>query len=250
MIEKLKEITNRKSFHIVMIIVIIFIILFVTGILILKYNVEGETNMPFRLTKISIISSSEGIDKETTETKWAFDVYQGNDIYLYIDKNKEYSKTEAIKSVNIENIKIETKNNEKINIYKPDNQEEKAIFKNKQENKVNSIEYLGDIESDLNNLKISNQGGLIAFRCSIDNIAEYKSNDEQINHFELLKNAGIKNEDLQMKIYFDLIIKLEGGKEYKATINLDLPIDDVVGKGTTSTEITDSNNFIFKRVKN
>lgn len=250
MIEKLKEITNRKSFHIVMIIVIIFIILFVTGILILKYNVEGETNMPFRLTKISIISSSEGIDKETTETKWAFDVYQGNDIYLYIDKNKEYSKTEAIKSVNIENIKIESKNNEKINIYKPDNQEEKAIFKNKQENKVNSIEYLGDIESDLNNLKISNQGGLIAFRCSIDNIAEYKSNDEQINHFELLKNAGIKNEDLQMKIYFDLIIKLEGGKEYKATINLDLPIDDVVGKGTTSTEITDSNNFIFKRVKN
>lgn len=250
MIEKLKEITNRKSFHIVMIIVIIFIILFVTGILILKYNVEGETNMPFRLTKISIISSSEGIDKETTETKWAFDVYQGNDIYLYIDKNKEYSKTEAIKSVNIENIKIESKNNEKINIYKPDNQEEKAIFKNKQENKVNSIEYLGDIESDLNNLKISNQGGLIAFRCSIDNIAEYKSNDEQINHFELLKNAGIKNEDLQMKIYFDLIIKLEGGKEYKATINLDLPVDDVVGKGTTSTEITDSNNFIFKRVKN
>lgn len=250
MIEKLKEITNRKSFHIVMIIVIIFIILFVTGILILKYNVEGETNMPFRLTKISIISSSEGIDKETIETKWAFDVYQGNDIYLYIDKNKEYSKTEAIKSVNIENIKVESKNNEKINIYKPDNQEEKAIFKNKQENKVNSIEYLGDIESDLNNLKISNQGGLIAFRCSIDNIAEYKSNDEQINHFELLKNAGIKNEDLQMKIYFDLIIKLEGGKEYKATINLDLPVDDVVGKGTTSTEITDSNNFIFKRVKN
>lgn len=250
MIEKLKEITNRKSFHIVMIIVIIFIILFVTGILILKYNVEGETNMPFRLTKISIISSSEGIDKETTETKWAFDVYQGNDIYLYIDKNKEYSKTEAIKSVNIENIKIESKNNEKINIYKPDNQEEKAIFKNKQENKVNSIEYLGDIESNLNNLKISNQGGLIAFRCSIDNIAEYKSNDEQINHFELLKNAGIKNEDLQMKIYFDLIIKLEGGKEYKATISLDLPVDDVVGKGTTSTEITDSNNFIFKRVKN
>ena len=250
MIEKLKEITNRKSFHIVMIIVIIFIILFVTGILILKYNVEGETNMPFRLTKISIISSSEGIDKETTETKWAFDVYQGNDIYLYIDKNKEYSKTEAIKSVNIENIKVESKNNEKINIYKPDNQEEKAIFKNKQENKVNSIEYLGDIESDLNNLKISNQGGLIAFRCSIDNIAEYKSNDEQINHFELLKNAGIKNEDLQMKIYFDLIIKLEVGKEYKATINLDLPVDDVVGKGTTSTEITDSNNFIFKRVKN
>ncbi len=53
-----------------------------------------------------------------------------------------------------------------------------------------------------------------------------------------------------MTIYFDLVIKSEEGKEYKTTINLDLPIDDVVEQGTTSTEITNLDNFIFKRVKN
>lgn len=248
MLDRLKRITNSKSFHIVVIIVIITIILFTAGLIILKYNVEGETNMPFDLTKISVISTSEGIDKEAGEKKWAFDVNQNNDIYLYIDKNKNYSKTEAIKSISIENINVESKINEKIKIYKPAVQVENSTFKNTQENEITNLEYLGDMQSDLKNLKISNQGGLLAFRCAINNVAEYKSNDEEINHYELLKKAGVKNEDLQTKITFDLLIKVQEGKEYKTTINLDLPVDDVVEKGTTSIEITDLSKFIFKRL--
>lgn len=248
MLDRLKRITNSKSFHIVVIIVIITIILFTAGLIILKYNVEGETNMPFDLTKISVISTSEGIDKEAGENKWAFDVNQNNDIYLYIDKNKNYSKTEAIKSISIENINVESKINEKIKIYKPAVQVENSTFKNTQENEITNLEYLGDMQSDLKNLKISNQGGLLAFRCAINNVAEYKSNDEEINHYELLKKAGVKNEDLQTKITFDLLIKVQEGKEYKTTINLDLPVDDVVEKGTTSIEITDLSKFIFKRL--
>lgn len=248
MLDRLKRITNSKSFHIVVIIVIITIILFTAGLIILKYNVEGETNMPFDLTKISVISTSEGIDKEAGENKWAFDVNQNNDIYLYIDKNKNYSKTEAIKSISIENINVESKINEKIKIYKPAVQVENSTFKNTQENEITNLEYLGDMQSDLKNLKISNQGGLLTFRCAINNVAEYKSNDEEINHYELLKKAGVKNEDLQTKITFDLLIKVQEGKEYKTTINLDLPVDDVVEKGTTSIEITDLSKFIFKRL--
>ena len=83
MFEKIKEITNKKIFHLIMLIIIITIILFLAGVIILKYNVEGETNMPFKINKISIISSSEGIDKEATDTKWAFDLYQSNDVYIY-----------------------------------------------------------------------------------------------------------------------------------------------------------------------
>ena len=60
--------------------------------------------MPFKLSKISLISSQEGIDKQATDTKWAFDVSQNNDVYIYIEKNNSYSKTEAIKSVKIENV--------------------------------------------------------------------------------------------------------------------------------------------------
>lgn len=191
MIRKLREITHKKYFHIIMIIVIIAIILFALGIIVLKYSVEGETNMPFQLSKISIISSSEGLDKETTDTRWAFDVYQSNDVFLYIDKNNAYGKTEAIRSVQISNMQIEGKRKDHIRIYKPDEQEEKLVFKNKEENIVENIEYAGEMESNLKQRKISNQGGLVAFRCSNDNLAEYKSNDEEINHHELLKKAGI-----------------------------------------------------------
>lgn len=250
MLERLRGITRKKYFHTVMIIVIIFAVLFALGIIVLKYNVEGETNMPFKLSKISVISSSEGIDKEAENIKWAFDLYQSNDVFLYIDKNDNYKKTEAIKSIKIDNIQIDSNKKENIRIYKPDSQDEKLIFKNKDENIVESIEYLGAMESNLKQLKIANQGGLIAFRCSNNNLAEYTSNDEEIKHTELLKKVGIKQEDLNTKITFDLIIKLEEGKEYKSTINLNFPIDDVIEKGTTSTEITDLTNFIFKRVKN
>ena len=250
MFEKIKEITNKKIFHLIMLIIIITIILFLAGVIILKYNVEGETNMPFKINKISIISSSEGIDKEATDTKWAFDLYQSNDVYIYIDKNKNYSKSELIKSINIENINIDANNKENIKIYKPSSQAENLIFKNSDENIVESIEYVGDVETNLTNLKISNQGGIIAFRCSNNNLAEYKSDDEIINHQELLKKCGIINDDLKFKIYFDLIINLESGKEYKTTINLDLPVDNVVESGTTSIEITNLTDFIFKRINN
>lgn len=231
-----------------MIIVIIAIILFLFGIIILRYHVEGETNMPFQLSKISVISSSEGMDKEATDTKWAFDVYQSNDIFLYIDKNAGYAKTEAIKYVKIDNIQMEQKGN--IKIYKPDEKEEKLIFKNKEENEIQNIEYIGSMESNIKQLKISNQGGLVAFRCSLNNLAEYTSNEEEINHHELLKKAGVTKEELALKITFDLTIKLEGGKEYKSTISLDFPTGDVIEEGTTSTEITEVKDFIFKRVNN
>lgn len=251
MIEKIRNLKNKKSFHIAMIIIIIAIILFVVGIIVLKYNVEGETNMPFMLQKISIISSSEGIDKESSDSKWAFDVYQSNDIYLYIDKNADFKETQAIRSILIDNIQIETANNrESIRIYKPDGEAEKLIFKNKEENIVEKLEYIGDLESNLKELKVSNQGGLIAFRCSNNNLAEYKSDDEEINHHELLKKSGSTVDNLKFEILFDLTIKLEDGKEYKSTINLDLPTGNVVDEGTTSTEITNNKDFIFKRVKN
>lgn len=191
MIGKWRNIKNKKYFNIVMVITIITIILFALGMIILKYHVEGETNMPFELSKITVISSSEGIDKQTTDTKWAFDVYQSNDIFLYIDKNSGYGKTEAIKTIVVDNVQIETKKKDNIKLYKPDAQEEKSIFKNKEENEIQTIEYTGDMESNLKQLKISNQGGLVAFRCSINNLVEYTSNDEEINHHELLKKAGV-----------------------------------------------------------
>ncbi len=244
----IRNIRNKKYFKLVITIASIIIILFIFAMIILKYNVEGETNMPFGISKISVVSSIGGIDKQAPDTKWAFDLYQSNDIYLYIDKNEAYGRTEIIKAVEINNIQVEGKQKDNIKIYKPDSQEEKLIFKNQEQNAVQSLEYQGDIESNIKQLKISNQGGIVALRCSLDNLKDYQSNEEEINHQELLKKAGIGQEELNTKLTFDLTLKLENGNQYKTTIHLDFPVGNVVEEGTTGTEITDVKDFVFKRL--
>ena len=250
MIDKLKDLTKTKSFHICMIIVIIVVILFIVGILVLRYSVEGETNMPFDLSKIVIISTQEGVDDGQTNTRWSFDVHQSNDIYLYIDKNDGYDKTEIIKSVRVDNFQIEAKNTDNIKLYKPDATEENLIFQYNDDDIIQSLEYTGDVESDLKNLKISNQGGIIAFRCSNNNVAKYQSDEEEINHSELLKKAGVTEEDLKVNLTFQLTITLESGKEYQAEIKTELPTGNVIEEGSSSTEMTDLQDVIFKRIHN
>ena len=248
--EKIKYLMSTKAFHICMVIVMISVILFALGIIVLKYNVEGETNMPFNLNKITIISSQEGIDKEAGENRWAFDISQNNDIYLYIEKNKNYTEQEAIKSIVIDSINVEKEQQENIKFYKPNSSEIGGIFSNTEENKIQTIEYTGGMESNLKNLEISNQGGVVVFRYANDKIAEYISNEEEINHNELLKKIGITEEQLKANINFDLTIKVESGKEYKANISLEMPIQGLIEKGTTSKEITDLKDIVFKRTKN
>lgn len=247
---KIRNLVNKKYFHLCMTILIIVVILFVAGILVLKYSVEGETNMPFNLSKISVISSSEGLDKETGESKWAFDIYQSNDIYLYFDKNENYKETQAIKNIIIDNFQVTGTKKENIKIYRPEAEEENVIFKYRNENITDRLEYIGELVNDIKTMQIANQGGIIAFRCSIDNLAEYKSDEYEINHMELLKKANISNDELKFNLQFDLTINLENGREFKTTVNLDLPIDDVVNNGITSKEFTDMSDFVFKRIKN
>lgn len=250
MIDILRNLTKTKSFHICMIIVIIVVILFIVGMLVLRYNVEGETNMPFNLSKIAIISTQQGIDNGETNTRWSFDIQQANDIYLYIDKNDAYDKTEIIRSVRVDSFQIESNNNENIKLYKPNTREENIIFKYDDEDIIQSLEYTGDVESDLKNLKIANQGGIIAFRCSNNNVAKYQSDEEEINHSELLKKAGVTAEELKINLAFNLTIVLESGKEYQAEIKTELPTGDVIEEGNTSTEITNLDDVIFKRIRN
>lgn len=249
--EKIKYLISKRSFHISVIIIIIAIILFTLGIIVLKYNVEGETNMPFDLTKITIISSADGNDKEIDGNKWACDVNQNNDIYLYFEKNKKYTKQEAINSILIDKIEVfKEKEQGEVKFYRPNIATTGPNFKNVEENMVQRLEYKGDMQTDLKNLKIANQGGVIAFRYANDKIAEYMSNDEVMSNAELLRKVNIKEEDLKAKLSFDLQVKTISNKEYEAKVVLDLPIEGLVEKGTTAKEITDLTDIVFKRVKN
>ena len=242
---------NKKIFHVIMIIVLISVILSIGGILILRYQVEGESNMPFKIKKISIIESVEGTENIGTPEKWNLNVNQNNDIYIYLEKNSNYGKTEIIQNVQIRNININKQNEigDK-KIYKPVI-DEKRMFINSVENEITEITYTGELESNIKEQKISNQGGIIAFRYAINNLAQYISDtDEQIDHSQLLKLTNITKENLQTNLSFDLILTLISGKKYQATITLDVPSGEVIEQGTFSKEIKEFDNIIFKRIEN
>ena len=247
--EKIKQITETRQFHMCMVMSIILLIIFVVALISLKYNVEGEDNPPFTLSKISIISNVEGTDTNDEQNKWNLAVNQNNDIYLYIKKNSDYKYTETISSVVLDNFKINQEPKVgKIKLLKPDTNIDSVIFKNSSENEVDRIEYKGDIDSSIKEMKISNQGGLVVFRYAIEDIGNYTSNDdEQINHNDLLKKLAINNDDIKFSVSFDIIVNLDSKKSYKASMNLDLPTGNVVDNGMQSTENTDLKDIIFKR---
>ena len=242
---------SKKIIHILIIVVIIFIILSIAGILILRYEVEGESNVPFRITKISIIESVEGIQKDTTTEKWNFDVNENNDIYIYIEKNEGYNKTEIIDEVKVDNINIEKTNNVGETKIYDSVTEENRMFMNTVENEATEIKYIGDLKSNMKEQKISNQGGKIAFRYAINNISQYISNEgEEINHSQLLQLTGVKAEDIETKLKFNLTIKLRSGKIYQAQIELNIPTEEIIKNGTYGIEIKELENIIFKRIEN
>ena len=242
---------KQKIFHSVIISVIIIAILCVGGMFILRYQVEGESNMPFKITKISIIESVEGLENESAGEKWSFRVNENNDIYIYIEKNFSYGKTEIIDSVEVKNIKANRqKELGELKFYKPV-MDEKKMFVNQTENEITDIIYTGELESNIKEQKISNQGGIVAFRYGINNLSQYVSeNDELIDHSQLLKLTNITQEDLQTQLTFDIIINLKSGKKYQAPISVDIPTDEIIEKGTVGIDITDLKNIIFKRIEN
>ena len=242
---------SKKVFHICMIIVIIVAILFGVGILVLRYQVEGETNLPFEISKITIISATDGKDNKDEANKWNITVNQNNDVYIYIEKNNNYSKTEIIDNVSIDNITIDkTSEKGEIHIYKP-TEKGTNMFENIEENKVEQIVYNGDMESNIKGLKISNQGGLVVLRIANNNVATYISNDvEQVDYSKLLQETKTTYEDLKANVNMDLTIKLTSGKSFKTNLSLDIPIEGIVEKGTTSQEITDTKDIVFKRIEN
>ena len=242
---------KQRIFHSVIIAIIVIAILCVGGMFILKYQVEGESNMPFKISKISIIESVEGTETQGAGEKWNFDVAENNDIYIYLEKNFSYGKTEIIQSVDIKNINVnKAKSVGDVKFYKPV-QDEKRMFINQEESEITDITYNGDLESNIKEQKISNQGGIVAFRYAINNISQYVSQDaEQIDHSQLLKLTNIKQEDLQTTLTFDIVINLTSGKKYQAPISVDIPTDEIIEKGTVGIDKTDLNNIIFKRIEN
>ena len=239
----------KKALHVAVIMIIIVAILFTALMLILKYDEKGEKNMQIEISKVAIISTTDGQNVDDSEHLWNKTVEQNNDVYIYIEKNKDYKKTEAIKEVVLSDFSvIESPKKGNIVFYKPSTNE-KEIFENKEELKATLISFTGDQKTEIQLQKISNQGGIIAFRASTQNLGNFVSNDEEINYNDLLKKINVNHEEIKAKISFNISIKLEGEKEFKSTIELEVPTDDVIQNGKGSKEITDL-NMVFKRAEN
>ena len=158
---------NKKIRKIIYFFIAVFIIALIVTIiclLMLKYEVEGEDNMPFELSQMVVVSTAEGIDIDG-ETTWNFNIVQNNDIYIHISKNKNYKETEIIKNVIIDNMVIdEAPAKGKIMMYRPSDSRD-AMYEYGDEYKINdALIYEGAEETNLKELNLANQGGVIALR--------------------------------------------------------------------------------------
>ena len=239
----------KKALHVAIISVIIVAIAFTALMIFLNYDKNGETNMPFNISKISIISTTDAEDVEDKGNRWNKIVELDNDVYIYIEKNKDYKKTEAIKEIVINNFKIiKAPKVGEIATYRPSTNE-KEIFENIEEYKTEEIVFSGDQKTNIQNLKISNQGGQIAFRCANQNLGNFISNEEEINYNDLLKKTNINYEEVESEISFDINIVLENGKKFKSTIQIQMPEENIIKDGKSSKEIS-GKEFVFKRIEN
>lgn len=240
---------SKKIIKYSAIIGIVIILISIIILLILKYNVEGETNMPFEITSVRVVSTVIGNNTDDPENKWNIDVIQTNDFYFYIEKNLNYSKEDSINKIIFNNFNI-VKNSEKgnINIYKPSTNY--ILFDYSDEYKVdNEIIYKGSLSNNIASLEISNQGGLVSFSIANEDLAKYISNENKsiTQDGKMLSDLGIEKEDIAIKVSFDMIIETTSKNKYKATLNFDLPIGDIIEEGKSIYNKENLNDIIFKR---
>ena len=246
---KISELKGKKIVHICVILGIIVLILIIAGIIMLRYQVEGETNLPFELSKMIVVSTAESNEIEAVaDTKWNFSVNQYNDIYLEIQKNDEYTKNINIKNITFENFVIEKNSGaENIKLYRSNS--EGKVVEDEAHLVGSSLTYKGEKETNLDELKISNQGSIILLRSVNQNVCEVRSNDEEIIHDgTLLAKGNANSEDLNYKLSFDVVIETSRDIKYKGTISIELPTGDVQTQGKTQLEKTDFSDVIFKRM--
>ncbi len=247
---KRSSFSKKRIIHTYVVIFVVIMIILIAALLMFKYHVEGETNLPFILKKMNVISTAESDIKQDEEGNWHAGILQKNDIFFTIEKNSEYKKEEAIKRISFENFQvIKTNENMVVEIYRPTTSV--STYNYSEEYKIeNTLEYQGGQSTNTEILQVNNQGGLVGFSITSDNLGEYifSENEQLPSDGRLLKKAGIKSEDINFKISFDLIIETESDHKFKANIVLDLPIGDILQEGVGSLEDTQLTNVVFKRV--
>ena len=216
----------------------------------LKYDVEGEKELPFSISKLLIISSVDGSLNEDSENIWNIGITQVNDLYMYIDKTIEDDE-QTIKEIKIENFVVNKNPSKgKLKVLRPTGEIANLYTHSHQDYLNDKIIYTGGVIDDLKSLEISNNGGILGFRVAVEELGNYISNEEEEITYDgkLLSNLGVTIPEIAFDISFDIIITTSENISFKGTINLNMPIDTVIEEGSSSKEITDFSNVVFKRI--
>lgn len=242
---KKKNLFKRCLFISAFIIVILLVVL-----VMLRYEVEGERILPYKLSKILIISTVDGNKVEDGQNLWNISLNQVNDFYIYIDPENE-SETETIKSITFDNFSITKGELGEAKIYRPTGELENLYGHSEQNYIGDKIVYLGDRIDDLKSLQVSNKGGVVGFRLSLENLGNYISNEdtEIVYDGSLLKKIGISSDKVQAGLSFDIAIQTNNNVTYKGNVSLETPAGDLTVEGSSNLEITNFDNVVFKRVK-
>lgn len=242
---KKKNLFKRCLFISALVIVILLVIL-----VMLRYEVEGEQRLPYKLSKILIISTVDGEKVEDGQNLWNISLNQVNDFYIYIDPETE-EEEQSIKSITFDNFVVSKGELGEAKIYRPTGELENLYNHSEQNYIGDKITYLGDRIDDLKNLQISNKGGVVGFRLALENLGNYVSNEdtEIVYDGSLLNKINITNDNIKTKLAFDISIQTNNNVTYKGNVSLETPSGDLTLEGATNTEITNFDNVIFKRVK-
>lgn len=229
---------------------IVLAVIFLVMIMIMaRYEEEGEKEIPFNISKILVVSSVDGKDKEDPNNIWNVDVTQINDIYVYLDRKE--NEEGIIKSITFENFENKLDLEKEIKVYRPTGELEKLYTYSEEDYRNSSIVFNGSLIDDMKNLEISNIGGMCGFRVANENIGNFTSNEEDeevIYDGRLLEKLGITEENIKLQISFDIIIETDNNIKYKGTIILDMPGENLVVEGKSKIELNDFSNIVFKRI--
>lgn len=237
---------NEKIIKKPLIIIVLVITIATIIIFSLRYNVEGEKNLPFIITNIKIISTAQADIVDDNQNN--LNIIQKNDFYFYLEKNQDYKKEDSISKVTFENFNIE-KSMDKgvVNIYVPSLNASSYSYTN--EYKIeNSISYNGGLNTILPSLEIGNQGGLIGFSVALEDLGSYTKTDDTVTYDgTILSKLNLTNEDIAMKITFDVIIQTSSNKQFKSTLTFSLPVGNIIEDGTSALEKNNFDDVVFKR---
>ena len=86
---KQNSFSKKRIIHICVIISILIMLIVIVSALMLKYHIEGEQNLPFNLSEISIVSTAESDITQNNDGNWNARILQKNDIFFVIEKKMQ-----------------------------------------------------------------------------------------------------------------------------------------------------------------